>query len=417
MVGAAVAGDVLGLDLGDQQHRVRVAVVDADDLEGRRRPGRVSQGRAHSSHRSRRPPGCGSRTPGRTVRRRRRERRPGRRPRTPRGPARPPGPSRRPPAPRRRSPSPASPTRTPPSTSTRRSPSGSRAERPGPIWTPPGVDVSGCQNRRRDRCTHQRTEDPGRPAARRRAVRGRTLQDPARAPRRARGHRLVPDGYVAPAGAGPQRRRPGARGAGRAVLDARGLRGGPGQRRRDGVLGRRDVRADRAEEPAPDLRRVLQQVHQRREGGAVARRAVGDRQRARLATGGGGRGRCRRLRLGAQRDLHRRDGAGGPARGHRRRRARAHRRHVGRRRPAGRPDRVRRLLLRTAEVVRLRRRPVRRDLLPRRHRARRADRRVGTGTSRRSSTSRSRSTSPGSTRPTTPPRSRRCSSWPSSWTG
>ena len=41
-------------------------------------------------------------------------------------------------------------------------------------------------------------------------------------------------------------------------------------------------------------------------------------------------------------------------------------------------DRVGRLLLRPAEVVRLRRRPLRRDLLPRRHRARRADRRVRT---------------------------------------
>ena len=46
----------------------------------------------------------------------------------------------------------------------------------------------------------------------------------------------------------------------------------------------------------------------------VARRAVGDRQRPGLAPGGGGRGRRRRLRLGAQRDLDRRDGAGGPAR-------------------------------------------------------------------------------------------------------
>ena len=77
----------------------------------------------------------------------------------------------------------------------------------------------------------------------------------------------------------------------------------------------------------------------------------------------------------------------------------------------------RRLLLRAAEVVRLRRRPLRRDLLPRRASSAPSGSPRPDGTSRRSSTSRSRSTSPGSTRPTTPPRSRRCSSWPSSWTG
>ena len=97
-----------------------------------------------------------------------------------------------------------------------------------------------------------------------------------------------------------------------------------------------------------------------------------------LAAGGGGRGGCRRLRLGAQRDLDGRDGARRPARGRRRGRARAHRRHLGCRRPAGGPDRVGRLLLRAAEVVRLRRRPLRRDLLPRRARAGRADRGVRT---------------------------------------
>ena len=42
--------------------------------------------------------------------------------------------------------------------------------------------------------------------------------------------------------------------------------------------------------------------------------AVGHRERAGLAARGGGRGRRRRLRLGAQRDLDRRDGAGGPRR-------------------------------------------------------------------------------------------------------
>ena len=59
-----------------------------------------------------------------------------------------------------------------------------------------------------------------------------------------------------------------------------------------------------------------------------------------------GRGRRRHLRLGAQRDLDRRDGARTPPRGRRRRRAGARRRHLRRRRAAGRPDRGRRLLLR-----------------------------------------------------------------------
>ena len=49
-----------------------------------------------------------------------------------------------------------------------------------------------------------------------------------------------------------------------------------------------------------------------------------------------GAGRRRRLRLGAQRDLHRRHGAGRAARRRRRRRPGAHRRHQRRRRPAGR---------------------------------------------------------------------------------
>ena len=50
------------------------------------------------------------------------------------------------------------------------------------------------------------------------------------------------------------------RGPGRAVLAARRVRGGPGQRGHHDVLGRRHLRADRAPEPAPHLRRVLVQV-------------------------------------------------------------------------------------------------------------------------------------------------------------
>ncbi len=63
----------------------------------------------------------------------------------------------------------------------------------------------------------------------------------------------------------------------------------------------------------------------------------------------------RRLRLGAQRDLDRRRGPGGPAGRCDRRPAGPGRRHLGRRRPAGGHHRGRRLLLRPAEGVRLRR--------------------------------------------------------------
>ena len=86
-----------------------------------------------------------------------------------------------------------------------------------------------------------------------------------------------------------------------------------------------------------------------------------------------------------------------------------HRRHLGRRRPAGRPRRDRRLLLRAAEVLRLRRRPVRRDLLAGRASSAPSGSPRPAGTSRRSSTSRPRSTTRGSTRPTTPRPSRPCS--------
>ena len=78
----------------------------------------------------------------------------------------------------------------------------------------------------------------------------------------------------------------------------------------------------------------------------------------------------RRPRLGAQRDVDRRDGRG-RATPRRRRRARPRRRHLRRRRPPRRRDADRRLLLRAAEVLRLRRRAVARAAEPRRDRARR----------------------------------------------
>ena len=94
----------------------------------------------------------------------------------------------------------------------------------------------------------------------------------------------------------------------------------------------------RREEPAPVVRRVLVEVRQGRASrprGWPTRRSI--ESEPGLAARAGRRGRRRRLRLGAQRDLDRRDGAGTPARRRRRRRAGAGRRHLGRRRPAGRP--------------------------------------------------------------------------------
>ena len=59
------------------------------------------------------------------------------------------------------------------------------------------------------------------------------------------------------------RRPPGARGHRRAVPAARRLRGAARQRRHHRVLGRGRVRADRAAQPAPRLRRVLLEVRRR----------------------------------------------------------------------------------------------------------------------------------------------------------
>ena len=73
------------------------------------------------------------------------------------------------------------------------------------------------------------------------------------------------------------------------------------------------------------------------------------------------------------------------------------------------PSRGRRLLLRAAEVLLVRRRPLDRGVLARRHRPHRADHGRRHGGARRRSTSRSRSRTAASTRRTTRPRWRRCS--------
>ena len=159
---------------------------------------------------------------------------------------------------------------------------------------------------------------------------------------------------------------------------------------------------------APDLRRVLVEVRQVDGRRPVSRRSDRDRGRAGRRPGAGRRSRGRRDRLGAQRDLDRRDGAGG-ATGGRGREPRPDRRDLGRRRAAGRRRPGRRLLLRAAEGLRRGRRPLARAAQPGRDRADRAARRrpaMAAG-SRRSSPSRSPSRTRARSRPTTRPRWRR----------
>ena len=107
---------------------------------------------------------------------------------------------------------------------------------------------------------------------------------------------------------------------------------------------------------APGVRRVHPEVRDRHAGrrSSPTRSSCPRRRATRRNRSATGR-RCHRV--GAQRDLDRRDGSGA-ASGRRRPRARADRRHLGRGRVAGRRRPGRRVLLRAAEVVRLRRRVV-----------------------------------------------------------
>ena len=189
-----------------------------------------------------------------------------------------------------------------------------------------------------------------------------------------------------------------------AVLAARRLRGGARQRRRHRVLGHRDVRAHRAAQPAPVVRRVLLEVRRGREGGAVPRRPVGRARASPAPT------RCRSPRPGV--DLY----------------ALTHNEtSTGVMMPIARVEgtdegalvavdatsgagglpvdaaRVRRLLLLAAEVLRLRRRAVARaDVArPRSSGSPRSGRRAAG--CRRRTTSASRSTTAAWTRPTTRP--------------
>ncbi len=255
----------------------------------------------------------------------------------------------------------------------------------------------------RDAADHR----PRRPAPPRRPLRRRSEQGARRAGRRARRRGTALPRDVAPPEDGPRPGRPRTTRPRRPVRPARGLRGRARQRWLDGVLGGGDVRPRARPCAVPHLRRVRLEVRVRREVRAVPRRS--DRahgrpgQRARLR----GRGRRRRLRDTAQRDLDGRRDHADPR--DRRRRGRAHgvRRDQRGRWSPGRPARVRRLLLRAAEVLRVRRRSlVRPDVAPR-DRARRADPGRPAATSRRSSTCRRPSTTADWSRPTTPPHCRR----------
>jgi hypothetical protein len=96
----------------------------------------------------------------------------------------------------------------------------------------------------------------------------------------------------------------------------------------------------------------------------------------RRCTGVRTRDRDRRLRDTAQRNLDRCCNSGAPG-GRRCGRADRHRRHFRRRRVGRRPERVRRLLFRTAEVLRVRRRHLVRPGKSCRHRTNRVDKRLG----------------------------------------
>ena len=217
--------------------------------------------------------------------------------------------------------------------------------------------------------------DPRPPAARRRAVRRRALQDPDRPPRRARRHR--------PALMGTSHRQAPVRNIVGRVREGlaelfrcpRATRSSSATAapRRSGTSRRFGLIREKSQHLS--FGEFSSKFATAAAAGAVARRAVGHQQRARLAARPGRRGRRRRLRLGAQRDLHRRDGAG--------------------RRPAGLADDALVLIDATsgagglpvdltevdvyyfapAEVLRLRRRPLGRDPLAARAGAGRADRR------------------------------------------
>ncbi len=216
---------------------------------------------------------------------------------------------------------------------------------------------------------HGRCDQPGtapRTDSDRWPVRLRPVQGAPGGAGRARRVRGVGAGYLAPAGAGEVAGPAGPGGDEHALLPARWLPGDHGQRRDDGVLGCGGSRPGAEPLAAPDVRRVLRQVRRRHRQGSVPGRSAGDLRRPGGCAGGGRRRRCRRLRLGPQRNLDRRRRPGAPTDRRDSRSVGSRRRHVRRRRAAGRHQRDGCLLLRAAEGLRVRRRPVDRTGVPRR---------------------------------------------------
>ena len=189
------------------------------------------------------------------------------------------------------------------------------------------------------------------------------------------------------------------------------LRGRARQRRRDRVLGHRDVLPDRAALAAPALRRVLREVRRRGRAGAPfladpigAHRRAGRRTRRRSPSPASTptAGRTTRPRPASMTPVARPAGADAG-------RADPGRRDQRRRRPAGRPAR------RPTPTTSRRRRPSpptagcgsRCSPRPRSSGSPSSRRRAGCPAFARPVAS--RSTTPARTRPTTPRRSRRCS--------
>ena len=112
--------------------------------------------------------------------------------------------------------------------------------------------------------TPHRVAHPSAPAARRRTLRLRPVEGAAGAAGGRRRRRPDGDGHVPPPAAGEAARRRRARRTGRTVLLARGLGGRARQRWLDDLLGRRHVRARRATQRAPRVRRVLRRSSPRR---------------------------------------------------------------------------------------------------------------------------------------------------------
>ena len=142
--------------------------------------------------------------------------------------------------------------------------------------------------------SHDRSADPRRPEARRRALRLRALEGPPRGPAPAR-RAVRPDGHLAPPGTGQGPGRGRAQRHRGAARRARRLRGRARQRRHDRLLGGRRRLAGPRAGAAPHLRRVLSASSRRSTAAApFLADPIVDRGRARRRPRAGRRPRRRR---------------------------------------------------------------------------------------------------------------------------